>query len=54
MTVIGIALQLGLSLGDCADALKTATGVKGRMEVVPTPGMPYSVLIDYSHTPDAL
>ena len=54
MTVIGIALQLGLSLSDCADALKTATGVKGRMEVVPTPGMPYSVLIDYSHTPDAL
>ena len=28
--------------------------VKGRVEVVPTPGMPYSVLIDYAHTPDGL
>ena len=54
LTVLGIALQLGLSLGECAEALKTVEGVKGRMEVVPTPGMDYSVLIDYSHTPDAL
>ena len=54
LTVLGIALQLGLSLGDCAEALKTVEGVKGRMEVVPTPGRDYSVLIDYSHTPDAL
>ena len=28
--------------------------MKGRVEVVPTPGMPYSVLIDYAHTPDGL
>ena len=54
MTVIGCAMQLGISLADCAEALKTASGVKGRMEVVPTPGTDYSVLIDYSHTPDAL
>ena len=54
LTVIGIAMQLGVSLEDCAAALRTVHGVKGRMEVVPTPGAPYSVLIDYSHTPDAL
>ena len=54
LSVLGIARQLGISLADCAEALKTVQGVKGRMEVVPTPGMPYSVLIDYSHTPDAL
>ena len=54
LTVMGIAKQLGLSLADCADALKTAQGVKGRVEVVPTPGQPYSVLIDYAHTPDGL
>ncbi len=54
LTVLGIAKQLGISLADCAEALKTATGVKGRVEVVPTPGMPYSVLIDYAHTPDGL
>ncbi len=54
MTVLGIAMQLGISLEDSAAALATAQGVKGRMEVVPTPGTEYSVLIDYSHTPDAL
>ena len=54
LTVLGTARQLGISLYDCAEALKSAEGVKGRVEVVPTPGMPYSVLIDYAHTPDAL
>ena len=54
LTVLGIAAQLGISLKDCAEALKTAEGVKGRVEVVPTPGKPYSVLIDYAHTPDGL
>ena len=54
LTVIGIARQLGIPLADCAEALKTAEGVKGRVEVVPTPGTPYSVLIDYAHTPDGL
>ena len=54
LTVLGIAKQLGISLADCAEALKTAQGVKGRVEVVPTPGTPYSVLIDYAHTPDGL
>ena len=54
LSVIGIAYELGISLADAAAALRTAQGVKGRMEVVPTPGKDYSVLIDYSHTPDAL
>ena len=54
LTVLGIAKQLGISLAAAAEALKTAEGVKGRVEVVPTPGMPYSVLIDYAHTPDGL
>ncbi|MDD5864223.1 MAG: UDP-N-acetylmuramoyl-L-alanyl-D-glutamate--2,6-diaminopimelate ligase [Firmicutes bacterium] len=54
LTVLGIALQLGIPLAESAEALKTVSGVKGRVEVVPTPGMPYSVLIDYAHTPDGL
>ncbi len=54
LTVLGIALNLGISLEDAAAALKTAKGVKGRVEVVPTPGKPYTVLIDYAHTPDGL
>ena len=54
LTVIGIAKQLGISLKQCAKALETARGVKGRIEVVPTPETDYSVLIDYAHTPDGL
>lgn len=54
LTVLGVALQLGIGLQDAAAALATAQGVKGRVEVVPTPGKPYTVLIDYAHTPDGL
>ncbi len=54
LTVLGCALQLGISLEESSEALKTASGVKGRVEVVPTPGKPYTVLIDYAHTPDGL
>ena len=54
LTVLGIARQLGISLTGAAEALKTVAGVKGRIEVVPTPGTDYTVLIDYAHTPDGL
>ena len=54
LTAIGCAMQLGVSLADAAKALAGAKGVKGRVEVVPTPGKPYTVLIDYAHTPDGL
>ena len=54
LTVLSTVLQLGISLSDAAAALATAPGVKGRVEVVPTPGKPYTVLIDYAHTPDGL
>ena len=54
LTVLGCALQLGITLEEAADALTTAKGVKGRVEVVPTPGKPYTILIDYAHTPDGL
>ena len=51
--VIACGLKLGMSLKDCAEAMSTAKGVKGRMEVVPTDGN-YTILVDYAHTPDAL
>ena len=54
LTVLGAAHQLGIPLEQSARALESVQGVKGRVEVVPTPGMPYSVLIDYAHTPDGL
>ena len=52
--VIGAALALGLPLEKITLALAKSSGVKGRAEVVPTPGKDYTVLIDYSHTPDSL
>ena len=54
LAVLGIADALDISMEDAAAALATAKGVKGRIEVVPTPTTPYSVLIDYAHTPDGL
>ena len=54
LTVLGCALALGLDFETAADALAEARSVKGRVEVVPTPGKDYTVLIDYAHTPDAL
>ena len=54
LTVLGCALQLGISLQEAAEALKTAKGVKGRVEVVPVADLPFTVLIDYAHTPDGL
>ncbi len=51
--VIACCLALGLPLEQVAAALGRTPGVKGRVEVVPVPA-PYTVLIDYAHTPDAL
>lgn len=51
---LGCCLALGMPLEPCAAALKEVHGVKGRVEVVPTPETGYTVLIDYAHTPDAL
>lgn len=51
--VIAGCMASGVSLEDCAQALSSAKGVRGRVESVPTDG-DYTVLIDYAHTPDAL
>ncbi len=51
--VMAVGLGLGISLEGCARAMKSARGVKGRLELVPT-DEDFSVIIDYSHKPDAL
>ena len=51
--VIAAALALNIPLQKRCGRLRTSS-VKGRVEVVPTPGKDYTVLIDYSHTPDSL
>ena len=52
--VLGAARSLGISLEESAEALSRVSHVKGRVEVVPTPGKDYTVLIDYAHSPDGL
>ncbi len=54
LSVLGAAVALGIPLEAAACALRTAKGVKGRIEVVPTQGMDFTVFIDYAHTPDGL
>ena len=45
--------ELGFDMKAVIDAVSLSRGVPGRMEVVPTQ-TPYSVIIDYAHTPDGL
>lgn len=47
------ALTLGISFDEVVSALRDATIIKGRAEVVPT-GRDFTVVIDYAHTPDGL
>ena len=54
LDVLGAALALGIPLKDSARVLAGVPHVKGRVEVVPTPGRDYTVLIDYAHSPDGL
>lgn len=53
LTAASCCILAGLSLEETADGLKTAKGVKGRIEVVDVP-RDYTVIIDYAHTPDGL
>ena len=54
LDVLGAALGLGISLEESAKVLAAVPPVKGRVEVVPTPGKDYTILIDYAHTSDSL
>ena len=53
LAALSAGLCLGIDLNRLSAALRSAKGVKGRVEVVPTPTA-YTVLIDYAHTPNAL
>lgn len=53
MGAIVCLTALGLPFHAVIDAVASFRTIPGRMEVVPT-DTPYTVLIDYAHTPDAL
>ena len=52
--IISAAHIMGIPAEGILNSLNTAAGVKGRMEVIKTPGKNYTVICDYSHTPDSL
>lgn len=49
-----VALTLGIDFDKILLAIEKSQGVKGRIEVVPTPNTDYTVIIDYAHSPDGL
>ncbi len=54
LDVLAAAQALGVSLTESAAVLAKVPHVQGRVEVVPTPGKDYTILIDYAHTPDSM
>ncbi len=46
-------VEMGIDFKAVLDALVACKGIPGRMEIVPT-DTPYTVIIDYAHTPDGL
>jgi UDP-N-acetylmuramoyl-L-alanyl-D-glutamate--2,6-diaminopimelate ligase len=49
----GVALAAGVELGQIAHSLSRAAPVPGRMATIDE-GQPFTVIVDYAHTPDSL
>ena len=53
LAAAGACLQLGLEMEQIVSSLGRVTGVKGRIEIIPT-GRDFTVITDYAHAPDPL
>ena len=53
LAALASARELGIDFNQAARALGKVGHVKGRAEIVPVPA-PYTVMIDYDHTPDGM
>ncbi|MGN0627806.1 MAG: UDP-N-acetylmuramoyl-L-alanyl-D-glutamate--2,6-diaminopimelate ligase [Oscillospiraceae bacterium] len=53
MLAAAAAIDCGLDFEEAVENLNTCTGVKGRVEVIPT-GRDFTVIRDFAHGPDAL
>jgi UDP-N-acetylmuramoyl-L-alanyl-D-glutamate--2,6-diaminopimelate ligase len=53
LVAFGMALELGVGASEIATGLCNVEAIRGRMEVVPHDG-PFTVVVDYAHTPDAI
>lgn len=54
MLAVGISMKLGFPLDKISEGLASVAGVTGRMESLDTTGFPFSVILDFAHTPDGL
>ena len=50
---VGAALSEGVAMDDIVDAMKDFHSVPGRFELIDE-GQPFTVVVDYAHTPDGL
>lgn len=53
LAAIAVAYSQGIALTDIQRGLASVTGVTGRMERIDE-GQPFTVIVDYAHTPDSL
>jgi UDP-N-acetylmuramoyl-L-alanyl-D-glutamate--2,6-diaminopimelate ligase len=53
LCAVGVARAAGIEMSTIVSALARATGVPGRMNQV-VAGQPFSVVVDYAHTPESL
>ncbi|WJV28995.1 UDP-N-acetylmuramoyl-L-alanyl-D-glutamate--2,6-diaminopimelate ligase [Rossellomorea sp. AcN35-11] len=53
LAAIATASAAGISIEDSVRSLEGAPGVRGRFETI-SEGQPFSVIVDYAHTPDGL
>jgi len=53
LIAIGISHAAGIDLDSIVEALRTATGVPGRMQLIDE-GQVFGVVVDYAHTPESL
>lgn len=53
LVAFGMALELGVGIPEIVTGLRNVEPIRGRMEVVPHNG-PFTVVVDYAHTPDAI
>lgn len=51
---LALAVRMGIEPETAVRAVGEIAGVPGRIERVTPPDLPFSVIIDYAHTPDAL
>lgn len=54
LAAISIMVKLGIDIHTAVDLIGKCEGVKGRCEVLSTPGLSCTVICDYAHTPDSL